>query len=97
MAKLSARGRTVQVEAVIEYDATRLQARHDKLFHDDKPALTIWERKTHRLMSDGKVLEKLQMPAGTGVSGLESNGGDEFFCGGGSSGKVRAVRRPRAK
>ena len=26
--------------------------------------------------------------------GLESNGSDTFFCGGGSSGKVRAVRRP---
>lgn len=43
----------------------------------------------------GKVLESLQMPAGTGVSGLESDGADQFFCGGGSSGKVRAVRRPR--
>jgi hypothetical protein len=30
-----------------------------------------------------------------GVSGLESDGGDGFFCGGGNSGKVRAVRRPR--
>jgi hypothetical protein len=29
------------------------------------------------------------------VSGLESDGGDRFFCGGGSSGKVRSVRRPR--
>ncbi len=35
------------------------------------------------------------MPPGVGVSGLESDGGDRFFCGGGSSGKVRAVRRPR--
>jgi glutamine cyclotransferase len=43
----------------------------------------------------GEVLETLAMPAGTGVSGLESNGRDEFFCGGGTSGKVRAVRRPR--
>jgi glutamine cyclotransferase len=42
----------------------------------------------------GKVLETLDMPPGTGVSGLESDGGDQFFCGGGSSGKVRAVRRP---
>jgi carotenoid cleavage dioxygenase len=30
-----------------------------------------------------------------GVSGLESDGGDLFFCGGGTSGKVRVVRRPR--
>jgi glutamine cyclotransferase len=43
----------------------------------------------------GEVLERLEMPPGAGVSGLESDGGDRFFCGGGSSGKVRAVRRPR--
>jgi hypothetical protein len=43
----------------------------------------------------GEVLERLEMPPGLGVSGLESDGGDQFFCGGGSSGKVRAVRRPR--
>jgi glutamine cyclotransferase len=43
----------------------------------------------------GEVLEVLEMPPGVGVSGLESDGGDQFFCGGGSSGKVRSVRRPR--
>ncbi len=43
----------------------------------------------------GDVLERLDMPAGTGVSGLESDGGDRFFCGGGGSGKLRAVRRPK--
>ena len=43
----------------------------------------------------GETLERLEMPAGAGVSGLESDGGDQFFCGGGNSGKVRAVRRPR--
>jgi glutamine cyclotransferase len=42
----------------------------------------------------GEVLERLDMPPGMGVSGLESDGGDRFFCGGGPSGKVRAVRRP---
>lgn len=42
----------------------------------------------------GDVLERLEMPSGVGVSGLGA-GGDQFFCGGGSSGKVRAVRRPR--
>ncbi len=42
----------------------------------------------------GEVLERLEMPPGAGVSGLESDGGERFFCGGGSSGKVRAVRRP---
>ena len=43
----------------------------------------------------GEVLEELEMPPGFFVSGLESDGGDRFYCGGGSIGKVRAVRRPR--
>ncbi|HEY5808432.1 MAG TPA: hypothetical protein VIT67_10715 [Povalibacter sp.] len=43
----------------------------------------------------GEVLESLEMPQGTTVSGLESDGGEQFFCGGGGSGKVRAVRRPK--
>ena len=43
----------------------------------------------------GEVLEKLDMPRGVGISGLESDGGDQFFCGGGRSGKVRSVRRPK--
>jgi glutamine cyclotransferase len=43
----------------------------------------------------GKLLESLEMPRGMGISGLESDGGDQFFCGGGGSGKVRTVRRPR--
>src|SRR5687767_2761045 len=42
----------------------------------------------------GEVLEQLDMPPGVFVSGLESDGGDRFYCGGGKSGKVRAVRRP---
>src|SRR5215813_13540795 len=45
----------------------------------------------------GEVRERLAMPAGASVSGLESDGGDRFFCGGGESGKVRAVRRPRRR
>ncbi|HWM41758.1 MAG TPA: hypothetical protein VNP36_04905 [Burkholderiales bacterium] len=43
----------------------------------------------------GAVLERLEMPRGTGVSGLEADGADLFYCGGGPSGKVRAVRRPK--
>ena len=43
----------------------------------------------------GQVLDKLEMPSGIGVSGLESDGKDLFFCGGGKSGRVRAVRRPK--
>ena len=42
----------------------------------------------------GEVLEILQMPRGMAVTGLESDGGDRLYCGGGASGTVRAIRRP---
>jgi glutamine cyclotransferase len=45
----------------------------------------------------GEVFEKLEMPPGAFISGLESDGRDQFFCGGAKSGKLRAVRRPRRK
>jgi len=45
----------------------------------------------------GAVAERLEMPAGVKISGLESNGKDQFFCGGGNSGLVRAVRRPASR
>lgn len=45
----------------------------------------------------GEILEKLDMPADIGVSGLESDGGERFFCGGGRTGKIRAIRRPRRR
>jgi glutamine cyclotransferase len=58
-----------------------------------------WEGDESSLMhvdpKTGEVLDRLDMPPGVGISGLESDGGDQFFCGGGNSGKVRAVRRPR--
>ena len=44
----------------------------------------------------GEVRETLRMPEGTHVSGLESDGRDQFFCGGGKSGKVRVVKRAPA-
>ena len=43
----------------------------------------------------GEVLERLEMPAGVVVSGLEADGAGVFYCGGAGSGKVRAVRRPK--
>lgn len=46
--------------------------------------------------SSGEVLQQLKMPAGMDVTGLESDGGGRFFCGGGDSPMVRAVRRPKA-
>lgn len=45
--------------------------------------------------ASGEILEEIEMPPGMSVTGLESNGRDTFFCGGGSSGKVRAVRKTR--
>ena len=46
---------------------------------------------------NGEVLERLEMPAGITVSGLEADGKELFFCGSATSGKVRAVRRPTAR
>jgi glutamine cyclotransferase len=45
----------------------------------------------------GEVQERLALPPGVNVSGLESDGGDQFFCGGGNTGKVRTVRRPKRR
>ncbi|HTL54044.1 MAG TPA: hypothetical protein VL361_00135 [Candidatus Limnocylindrales bacterium] len=45
----------------------------------------------------GEVLERIELPAGVTVSGLEADGAGVFYCGGASSGKVRAVRKPRRK
>ena len=60
-----------------------------------------WEGDESELLcidpKSGAVLERLTMPAGTGVSGLESDGAELFYCGGGASGKVRAVRRPKVE
>ncbi|MBX9964258.1 MAG: hypothetical protein K2Y35_14455 [Burkholderiales bacterium] len=54
------------------------------------------ESEVRRIDPDsGMVLERLKMPPGVNVSGLESDGADLFYCGGGGTGKVRAVRRPK--
>ena len=70
---------------------------HGELWHG------TWEGDESELRhvdaESGAVLERLAMPAGKNISGLESDGADLFYCGGGPTGKVRAVRRPakRAK
>ncbi len=43
----------------------------------------------------GETLETLDLPAGVGVSGMESNGRDTIFCGGAGTAKVLAVKRRR--
>jgi glutamine cyclotransferase len=45
----------------------------------------------------GEVLTRLAMPEGVEISGLESDKGDLFYAGGGKSGRIRAVRRPRSR
>jgi glutamine cyclotransferase len=45
----------------------------------------------------GEVRTRLRMPAGTYVSGLEADKGELFYAGGGSSGRIRAIRKPRRK
>mgnify|MGYP003575464512 CR=1 FL=1 len=66
---------------------------------DDELWHATWEGDESELRrvdpQSGEVLERVAMPAGAGISGLESDGRDRFFCGGGNSGKVRTVRRPR--
>lgn len=45
----------------------------------------------------GMVLERLLLPQGVGVSGLESDGAEVFYCGAGADGIIRAVRRPSTR
>lgn len=58
-----------------------------------------WEAEQSELRridpQSGEVLEEIDMPQGISVSGLEFDGRDRFFCGGGNSGKLRAVRHPK--
>jgi glutamine cyclotransferase len=85
---------TGQVLRTIESDrfVTGVTWVDDELWHG------TWEADQSDLRridpESGAVIERLEMPQGVGVSGLESDGGDLFYCGGGSSGKVRVVRRP---
>jgi streptogramin lyase len=45
--------------------------------------------------TSGRELERLTMPAGTGASGVESDGAGRLYVGGGPDRKVRAVRIAR--
>lgn len=64
----------------------------DELWHG------TWENDESALRridpATGTVLEQLDLPEGSGLSGLESDGVDRFFCGAGGSGTIRVVQRP---
>ena len=68
-------------------------------WHDNELWHGTWEGDESELRridsQTGEVLESIEMPPGVGISGLESDGADQFFCGGGDSCKVRVVRRPK--
>jgi glutamine cyclotransferase len=68
---------------------------NDELWHG------TWEGEKSELCrvepSTGTIEETLDMPSGMSVSGLESDGAERFFCGGGSSGRIRTVRRPKRR
>jgi hypothetical protein len=64
----------------------------DELWH------ATWEGETSELRHvdarSGEMLESVELPAGINVSGLEFDGKGTFYCGGGGTGKVRAIRKP---
>jgi len=64
----------------------------------ESPKKARWEARSEtmrREISRPEVLERLEMPPEVGVSGLESDGGNQFFCGGGSGGIGRRARSAR--
>jgi glutamine cyclotransferase len=73
--------------------------RHRRYLVDGELLHRTWESDASEVRrvdpQSGEVLEAIAMPAGISVSGLESDGGDRLFCGGGSCGKVRVVRHPK--
>jgi outer membrane protein assembly factor BamB len=70
-------------------------------WHDGELWHGTWEADESELRridaASGAVLERLAMPKGAEVSGLESDGHGTLFCGGGRSGKVRRVRPPKRR
>lgn len=60
-----------------------------------------WENEESELRrvdpKSGEILDAVKMPDGVFVSGLEADGRDLFYCGSGSTAKVRSVRRPKRR
>lgn len=59
-----------------------------------------WENEVGELRridpESGAELASVSLPHGQSVTGLESDGKELFFCGGGARGTVRALKKPRA-
>jgi glutamine cyclotransferase len=66
---------------------------------DDELWHATWEHGESEIRhvdeNTGEVLETIVMPSGVAISGLEWDGGERFYCGGSTSGKIRAVRKPK--
>jgi len=89
-AKTGAILRTIESDRFV----TGVSWAHGELWHGTLEAEQSELRRIHP--QTGEVLERLEMPAGITVSGLETDGAGVFYCGGASSGKVRAVRKPKS-
>jgi streptogramin lyase len=79
-------------EVVSDRHVTGVSFSNGELWHatqeNERSELRRVDRKT------SEVLEQLELPPGIVVSGLEADGHGRFFCGGGTSGKQRVVKRP---
>jgi sugar lactone lactonase YvrE len=81
--------RTVQSDRLV----TGVTFAEGELWHG---AIEAGEGEIRRVDSgSGEVLESLAMPEGAFVSGLEYDGQGRFYAGGGRSGRLRVVRRPK--
>lgn len=80
--------RTIEVGRIV----TGVTWVDDQLWHGswDGVSSGIWRIDP----ANGKPVEHIRMPEGTGVTGLESNGNGGFFCGGGNAPVVRLVTKP---
>lgn len=68
-------------------------------FADGELWYGTWENErcdlNHADTKTGEVFETIDYPEDKRISGLEFDGKDTFFCGGGPTGKIRAVKKPR--
>lgn len=89
-AKTGAILRTIESDRFV----TGVSWAHDELWH---ATLEDGQSEIRRINPDnGKVLERIEMPAGVMISGLETDGDGTFYCGGASTGKLRIARKSKS-